>query len=68
MSKKSICPKCGKPFSMGDNGTVDGCDGCTGVQRDRNGYAWFPDETEQVYLDENTGELLAVTREEAFGK
>jgi hypothetical protein len=37
MSKKVIatCPHCGRKFQMGYTGTVDGCDSCTGVERDQ---------------------------------
>ena len=36
----AICQICGETFEMGYNGTVDGCDKCTGVKRDKYGYAW----------------------------
>jgi len=34
---------------MGYNGTVNGCDNCTGVKRDAEGFAWFPGEAEHNY-------------------
>ena len=34
------CPKCHKEFTLGVNGTVDGCDECNGVTRDLAGFAW----------------------------
>lgn len=33
------CPKCQRQFTLGVNGTVDGCDECTGVERLPNGFA-----------------------------
>lgn len=42
-----ICKICGKEFNLGFDGTVDGCDSCTGVKRDKNGYAYDADEVEQ---------------------
>ena len=68
--KTSVCPKCHKHFRMGVNGTVDGCDKCTGVKRDKNGHAWDPDEQEHTYApietvdDEST--WFTVTRKRAF--
>ena len=67
MSKTSKCKHCGKSFEMGDNGTVDGCDKCTGVQRDKKGYAWKAGETEQAYRPvgvEDDSQDFVVTREE----
>ena len=67
-----VCPKCKKHFRMGVSGTVDGCDKCTGVKRDRNGYAWQPDEQEQTFApietsdDEST--WYKVSRNQAFAK
>lgn len=60
------CQSCGRIFRMGYNGTVDGCDSCMGVERDRNGYAWGPGETEQTYEEVETGKTFTVKREDAF--
>lgn len=65
-----VCPKCKKHFRMGVSGTVDGCDKCTGVKRDKNGYAWHPDEQEQTYepIGGSEKDRFTVTRAQAFGK
>ena len=68
MKNNATCPKCGKGFRMGYNGTVDGCDVCTGTKRDRNGYAWSSRERVHVYQDVETGEISKVKRVDAFGK
>ena len=31
------CAKCGDEYTLGVNGTVDGCDACEGIQRNRAG-------------------------------
>ena len=36
---KAICPKCQHEYTLGVNGTVDGCDRCTHTTRAINGYA-----------------------------
>lgn len=38
-SVKEKCPHCGEEFTLGVNGTKDGCDDCTGTERAVNGYA-----------------------------
>jgi len=76
MAKNVVCkikgPKCLGTFQMGYNGTVDGCDNCTGVQRDKNGYAWDLGETTQTYrpvgAPDNGSQDFTVTRDEAFRK
>lgn len=65
---KTKCKKCGKIFEMGFNGTIHGCDNCTGVQRDVNGYAWKPNEEEITFEVVATGKKFTVSREEAFRK
>jgi NADH pyrophosphatase NudC (nudix superfamily) len=60
------CPHCGTSYRLGRTGVEGGCDNCLGIQRDRNGYAWLPDETEQTYMDVDTGTVYTVTRAEAF--
>lgn len=32
------CPLCGGDYTLGVNGTIDGCDECTGVERLPQGY------------------------------
>ena len=32
------CPNCGEEYTLGVNGTVEGCDGCTGARRAVNGF------------------------------
>lgn len=56
---------------MGYNATVTNrgeciCDTCSGVKRDKNGYAWFPGETSHTYVEIATGKEVTVTRKEAF--
>lgn len=62
-----VCRLCGHAFELGHNGTVKGCDVCLGIQRDKNGYAWLPDESEMHLQDIETGIEEVVTRAEAFG-
>lgn len=38
---KVECPKCHKEFTLGVNGTTDGCDVCTGTVRAANGYVLY---------------------------
>lgn len=62
------CKQCHNLFTVGLNGIADGrCDKCAGVQRDREGYAWFAWETEHTYQDVETERIYTVTRAEAFG-
>lgn len=60
------CKKCGKVFVMGVNGTVNGCDECQGIVRDKSGYFWLPDERQHTYLDIETDMLITVSRAEAL--
>lgn len=53
---------------MGYDGTVGGCDQCTGVERDANGYFWNKDEQTQERYNIATGETYTVRREDAFKK
>ena len=41
------CPHCQSQYTLGVDGTVDGCDDCTGIVRDRAGFAWDADDQEQ---------------------
>jgi hypothetical protein len=66
--KKATCPTCKKEYSMGYDGTVDGCDKCQGIIRDGNDYAWKPGENEHNYKDVATGRVYTVTRKEAFSR
>lgn len=76
MAKKVVCeikgPHCLGTFCMGYNGTVDGCDPCTGTTRDKNGYAWAANETEQTYrpigAPDDGSQDFTVTRKQAFGQ
>ncbi len=36
------CPQCGGKYSLGVNGTVNGCDECTHTERAANGYVIEP--------------------------
>jgi hypothetical protein len=64
------CQTCQHEFIMGVNGTVNGCDKCTGVERDLEGHAWNHNETEQLYVPIGGTEkdVFKVTRAQAFGK
>lgn len=57
-----ICHICGNEFVPGVNGTIEGCDKCCGVRRDRNGYAWFPREKYHTYMDINSKKVYTVKR------
>jgi hypothetical protein len=70
MGKRKVietCPKCGHTYTLGYNGTGEGCDTCTGVKRDRNGYAWEPGETQMELRNVATGSVSIVTRADALG-
>ena len=54
--KKVTCNQCGKCYRMGRNGTVDGCDSCTGIIRDKDGYIYEPGEEFITLEDIETGE------------
>ena len=64
--KQVICPSCGRPYNLGYNGVVEGCDRCIGIERDKADHAWYPGETEHVYLFLDDGTEYLVTREQAF--
>lgn len=53
---------------MGYNGTVDGCDKCTGVERDQNGFAWMKGEKRKTLFDFKTNERTTISRPEEFEK
>lgn len=36
---KMKCPHCQNEYTLGVNGTVQGCDDCTGTERASNGFA-----------------------------
>ncbi len=40
LAPQVICA-CGKEYTLGVNGTVDGCDECTGTVRAANGYVLY---------------------------
>jgi hypothetical protein len=69
---KAKCSECGNEFEIGVNGTfgVNGnipiCDNCSGVERDKNGYIWFPGEKQSTFMDVETEKEFTITREEAF--
>jgi hypothetical protein len=67
--QQETCPICGETYIVGVNGMGEpsGCDSCLGIQRDKNGYAWSPDETTMELEDVETGARTIVTREQAFG-
>ncbi len=51
---------------MGYNETTNGCDKCTGVERDSKGRAWFPGETEIVLQPVDGGSEVTITKKQAF--
>lgn len=46
---KEKCSKCGEEYTLGVDGTVKGCDNCTGTSRATNGFA--VDEVECICLE-----------------
>ena len=66
MNNNSKCRKCKNGFVMGMNGTIDGCDECTGTVRDSHGYAWGPEENCHTYQDVSTGKIITVWRYDVF--
>lgn len=65
---KGTCAKCGAKFDMGYNGIVlldetEMCDTCAGVERDKWGDFWLPDEQEHLFTDG-----YKITRAEALGE
>jgi hypothetical protein len=74
MAKKGNCVQCGKKVNVGINATfveTSGdnydlvCDECRGVERDPNGFAWLPGETEKL-MEDFHGLQTNLTRAEAF--
>lgn len=57
--------RCTHPFILGHNGTVGGCDECTGVKRDLAGHAWDRHQTVAHY-QEDDGTITKVSRRVAF--
>lgn len=57
--------KCPHPFILGHNGTVGGCDECTGVKRDLAGHAWYRHQTVAHYYEDD-GTIIKVSRRMAF--
>jgi hypothetical protein len=66
MKNNAKCPKCKQGYVMGWNGTVDGCDRCTGTVRDSEGNAWGRGEKTQTYQDVATGKVFTVSRRKAL--
>jgi hypothetical protein len=66
--KKVTCPKCNKKYNLGYNGVVSGCDKCLGIQRDKQGHAWYPGEKSHTYKPNNCELEYKVTRKQAFAK
>jgi hypothetical protein len=70
MNKK--CTKCLCIYVLGVNGTVKGCDKCTGVKRDKDGLVWEKNERVQLrapigtVFDQST--WYKVARKDAFRK
>jgi len=64
------CQICGNNFHMGYNGTVHGCDNCTGAQRDNtdDNAVWMPGEVKQSRYIIASEKIIEITREEAFKK
>lgn len=66
MKNNATCPKCGEGYVMGWNGTVDGCDECTGIVRDSKGRVWEPGKKHKTFLDISTGKITRVSRRSAL--
>ncbi len=39
LAPRQTCPQCERVYTLGVNGTIDGCDECTDTHRALNGYA-----------------------------
>lgn len=48
------CPHCLKEYTMGINGTVDGCDECEGIVRLPNGMIDYSASSPEVFIQEMT--------------
>lgn len=59
-----ICELCNKPYRMGYTGTVNGCDICLNIVRDKDGYFYELGESEIVLRDVETG--VIETRRRTF--
>lgn len=60
---KIKCSVCGRKVVLGVEATVDEndhivCDNCSGVIRDIDGYAWFPNQKTMVLCDPNTKDVV----------
>ena len=64
--KKVTCPKCKKQYNLGYNGVGEGCDKCLGIERDKEGRAWYPGEKSHEYQPNNGSPAYTVTRKQAF--
>lgn len=51
-----ICPHCDKPFVLGKNGVVGGCDSCLDVVRDTYGTLVYPPEMRGMLYSHKTVE------------
>ena len=56
------CPKCKRPYTLGVDGIVTGCDRCKHIKRDKDGNIWEPGERVQVRKP-NRGAPVVVRRE-----
>lgn len=52
----ATCLLCKNEYSMGYSGTVDGCDICLKIIRDKDGYFYEPDELFIQLVNIDTGE------------
>ena len=53
---------------MGENGMIDGCDTCRGIERDKDGYAWETGEKFQYRQRVGTDTIYRISRKVAFEK
>jgi hypothetical protein len=53
-----ICPHCGQRYTLGKNGTVEGCDECEGIIRNHlDNSIIFDPETGVIYPDDEEDTL-----------
>ena len=65
---EATCKICGKAYTMGENGMIDGCDTCRGIERDKDGCAWEKGEKFQYRQRVGTDTIYRISRKVAFEK
>lgn len=47
------CPSCSDEYTLGVNGTINGCDRCEGITRNPIDHSIIPDSFATVFVDNN---------------